>query len=446
MIDIIIVLVIFAVGLMMYKELNKETVIIDPFQVPMDLEKMNITGQAVVNKLLDEIEDIKAHADTAYKQLDFKPVFYDTQLEIVIPGSGVSLKSLLQNVKSFLGKKQTHISGEIVLNKKLYLTIRVQGEPSKTFSGELEDLDNLLAQAAQYVLKYTQPYILAYYLYYNYYGRDKNEALDMIQYTLTHDPKDDDAMAYTLNGYIKWDEGKFDESIKFYKKAIELNPKYVDAYDGWGYSLYDQKKYDEADAIYRKAVSIDPMKNYTYHYWGLNLEAQNKIDSSIEMYKKAIQLDPNYFDVYPDYGNILLKQKKYMEAQEMYNKAIELNPKSALAYTGLGNVFYEQKKYDEAMEMFNKAISADIGYVDAFIGAGNIFKYKNNPEASNLMYKKAIFHDSLGTAAYNKLGLNLEEQKKYESAIEVYQKAVKKGTPDSTYFLMRIEELKKIKF
>ncbi|MBK8552465.1 MAG: tetratricopeptide repeat protein, partial [Ignavibacteria bacterium] len=251
--------------------------------------KMNITGQAIANKLIDQIENYKSHADTSYKNFDITPVFYDSQLELVIPGSGISMKSLLHNLKIFLGRKQTRISGEVVLNKKLYLTIRVQGEPSKTFSGELDDLDNILSEAAKYILKYTQPYLLAYYLYYNYdkNSTDKEEALDMIRYSLTHLPKEDDPMAYTLDGYIKWEEGKFDESIRLYKKAIELDPKYVDAYNGLAYSLYDENRYNEAAEIYKKALSLNPSYTYTNHYIGLNLAAQNKNDSAEWFYKKV---------------------------------------------------------------------------------------------------------------------------------------------------------------
>ena len=45
----------------------------------------------------------------------------------------------------------------------------------------------------------------------------------MIQYALTHEPKDDDAMAYTLDGYIKYDEKKFDEAIEAFKKATPMD-------------------------------------------------------------------------------------------------------------------------------------------------------------------------------------------------------------------------------
>ena len=438
----IIVLVIFVIGLLIYKELNKDTVIIEPFQVPLELERQNITGQAIVNKLIDQIEIIKENADTNYQGLDFKPILFDSQLEIVIPGSGISLKSLLQGVKNFLGKKQTRITGEIVMNnKKLVLTIRVFGEPSKSFSGELDDMDRILQDASRYILKYTQPYILAYDLYYNY--RDnKEEALEMIQYTLTHEPKDDDPMAYTLDGYIKWDEKDFEESIKLYKKAIELNPKYTDAYNGWGYSLYEQKKFNEASAIYRKALTIDPNNKYSFHYMGMNYEAQDKMDSADMMYKKTIKSDPGYPDVYTDYGNFLKKQKKYEEAREMFEKLVELTPKSSLAYTECGNLCLEQNKLDEALDMYNKALKLDTLNTVAFIGTANVLSGQKKLEEANSIYRRSIKLDPSNPEPYSKLGLNLEEENKYLNAIDVYNKAIQSGSPDSAYFNVRIQELK----
>lgn len=440
--DLIIVLVIFVIGLLIYKELNKESVIIEPFQVPLELERQNITGQAIVNKLIDQIEIIKENADTNYQGLDFKPILFDSQLEIVIPGSGISLKSLLQNVKNFLGRKQTRITGEVVLNnKQLHLTIRVFGEPSKTFSGELDDLDEILKNASRYVLKYTQPYVLAYDLYYNYQNH-KEEALEMIQYTLSHDPKDDDPMAYTLDGYIKWDEKNFDESIKLYKKAIELNPKYTDAYNGWGYSLYDEKKYNEASEIYKKALLIDPKNKYTFHYMGLNLEAQDKTDSAVEMYRKSIMSDPSYPDVYSDFGRILAKMNKNDEAEKMFEKQISLLPKSPAAYSDIAEFYYGLKDYDKALENFNKAIELNPDFVKAITGAADVLSDQNKTWEANKLYRKAITIDPERIESYKNLGNNLEKENKSDSAAGIYRLALKSIYTDSLYFNRKLEDLK----
>ena len=455
--------------------MNKETVIIDPFQVPLDLEKMNITGQALVNKLLDQIEIIKEKTDTSYNNLDFKPVFFDSQLEIVIPGSGISLKSLLQNFKNFLGKKQTRISGEVVLNSgKIFLTIRVMGEPSKTFSGEISELDEILKDAAQYVLIYTQPYLLAYYLYYNYED-NKNEALEMIQYTLTHDPKDDDAMAYTLDGSIKYDEGKYEESIKLYKKAIEINPKFTDAYNGLAYSLFELKKYDEAEKIYTQALEIDPDNAYTYNYWAYLKEEKGNTEEALAMYKKAVMLNPNNTEFTVDYGKILLKLKKYDEALEMfdktielepknpegyyykaeffnekgdyseslfnYKKAIELNSKNIKTYIKAAKILSEKKLYVEAKEILDKALVLKPGSYSPYFETGNLlYEQKKYPEAVT-MYKKSMEIDSAAGEIYKNLGKLYEEQKKYLDVENLYKKAIRQNLSDSVYFVDKLKSL-----
>ncbi len=444
--DIIIITTIIVICLLIYRELNKETVIIEPFQVPTDLEKQNITGQAIVNKLLDQIEVIKANADTAYKKLDVKPVVYDSQLEIVIPGSGISLKSVLQNVKNFLGKKQTRISGEVVLNdQKLYLTIRVLGEPSRTFTGTLSELDDILKDASQYILKYTQPYLLAYYLYYNYEKADKDAAMDMIKFALTHPPADDDAMAYTLDGYIKYDEKNFDEAIKLFRKAIEIDPKSVDAYNNWAYILYERKDYDSAISLYKKSLEINPDYFYTYHYMGMALAGQKKYDEAIANYNKSILLNGKYADVYEDFGNALSELQKYDESIQMYNKGIDLDPNSFHWYVMLGNVFLKQKKYDDAIDSYSKAISLNPGSAEAIRNLGDIlFVQQKYPEAS-AEYKKLIRIDpeNKDTYPYTKLAITLEQEKKNDEAIAVYKKLISLAPADSSFFAEKILGLKK---
>lgn len=466
---------IFVIGFLIYKELNKDTVMIEPFQVPLDLEKQNITGQALVNKLLDQIEVIKEKADTSYKNLDFKPVFFDSQLEIVIPGSGISLKSLLQNVKNFIGKKQTRISGEILLNSgKLFLTVRVLGEPSRTFSGDLSELDKLMEDAAHYILIYTNPYLLAYYLYYNY-SNNRNEALEMIHYTLSHEPRDDDAMAYTLDGCIKFDEKKYEESISLYKRAIEADPEYIDAYNGWAYSLYVMKKYREADSIYKVAININPQNPNSYYYRAILMESLGKNDTADENYKKAITLNPDNTELMTDYGKFLMKMKKFDESGKVLDKVIETDPKYYEAYFQKGNLFLTMEKYDDALIMFNKSVELKPDQSESYLAAGKIYSGQSRPDYAYLMFRNAVKNDSSsaeallalgkflsvqkkfqeaavllerslkidssGNDVFISLGNILEEQKRKFEALELYRKAARQSGTDSAYFRNKISEI-----
>lgn len=434
------------VGLLVYTEINKETVIIETFQVPADLEKQNITGQAVVNKLLDQIEIIKSNADTSYKKLDVKPTSYDSQLEMVIPGSGISLKSLLQNLKTYLGKNQTRISGEIVLsNQKLNLTIRVLGKPSKTFSGNLEDLDKLLKDAAEYILKYTEPYLLAYYLYYNYDQNNKEDVLDMIKFTLSHPPADDDAMAYTLDGYIKEDEENYEDAIKLYKKALEIDPKYVDAYNGWAYSLYEMNKLDSAISLYNISLGIDPAYSYTYYYLGLVFIKQDKFQEGFDLLDKSIKLNPNDVDIYEDYGRALIKLKQYDKAIDILDKAINLDTRTFESHCLKGTAQYELKNYEEAIKDFQFSINENPTFVDAYIGLGNSYYELGKFSEALSEYRKAAEISNENKEAYKKIALTLEKQNKTEEAIIIYKKISLLSPQDSALISDKINELKNVR-
>ena len=44
---------------------------------------------------------------------------------------------------------------------------------------------------------------------------------------------------------VYWAKGQFDKAISDYNKAIELNPKYADAYYNRGVACYYKREYDK---------------------------------------------------------------------------------------------------------------------------------------------------------------------------------------------------------
>ena len=79
----------------------------------------------------------------------------------------------------------------------------------------------------------------------------------------------------------------------YYKKAIELDPKYISAYEGYARLLYNQDKYKEARAIIAKGLKVDPVNPFLY----LRLAAIEKETGSKQ---KAERLCNLAMDVAPD--------------------------------------------------------------------------------------------------------------------------------------------------
>ena len=54
------------------------------------------------------------------------------------------------------------------------------------------------------------------------------------------------------------DQGKLDEAVACYRRALELKPDFAEAHNNLGIALSDQGKLDEAVACYRRALELKP--------------------------------------------------------------------------------------------------------------------------------------------------------------------------------------------
>jgi tetratricopeptide (TPR) repeat protein len=98
--------------------------------------------------------------------------------------------------------------------------------------------------------------------------------------------------------YLNMD-GKYEESIKCYDKAIEIDPNYIKAWHNKGVALESLKKYEEAIKCFDKVIQINPNYEYIYFIWlskGADLYSLKKYEEAIKCLDKAIELDPNNAD------------------------------------------------------------------------------------------------------------------------------------------------------
>ena len=54
------------------------------------------------------------------------------------------------------------------------------------------------------------------------------------------------------------EQGKLDEAIEAYDRALSLKPDYFEAYNNKANALKDQGKLEEAISSYKKAISLKP--------------------------------------------------------------------------------------------------------------------------------------------------------------------------------------------
>jgi len=102
-----------------------------------------------------------------------------------------------------------------------------------------------------------------------------------------------------------------------------------------GEAAFAQGKNDEALSLYQKALQIDPKLYYAALFSGdIYLQKGDFANAEI-WYQKAIAIDPNIETAYRYSATPLMRQRKYDEARDRYVEAFITDPFSRLAVGGL---------------------------------------------------------------------------------------------------------------
>ena len=107
---------------------------------------------------------------------------------------------------------------------------------------------------------------------------------------------------------------RYERAIEDYDAAVELNPKYAEAYNNRG-------------------VAYTMLKQH---------------GSAIEACNRAMELNPEYAEAYNNRGNAYAGLNQHGRAIADYDRAVELNPEYAEAYGNRGITYTSIAKYDKS--------------------------------------------------------------------------------------------------
>jgi tetratricopeptide (TPR) repeat protein len=155
-------------------------------------------------------------------------------------------------------------------------------------------------------------------------------------------------------------QGKNDEALVEFNKALELNPKSADTYYNRGVIYSKKGMLDEAISDYSKAIESNPDYPNSYYNRGFAYYKKGSFDQAFADFGKAIELNPEDADAYYGRGLCYYKKGKNDDAIAEYNKAIQISPNFALAYDARAVAYFAKKNYAKTLADVNKA--ASIGF------------------------------------------------------------------------------------
>ncbi len=221
-------------------------------------------------------------------------------------------------------------------------------------------------------------------------------------------------------------QGKLEEALKTFDKAIEIKPDFAEGYTNRGNVLKDLGQLEEALKSYNKAIKLNPGIVQAYSNLSIVLKDLNRPEQALKSCQKAIELNPNYAQAYFNCAIILLDMDQTNEALNSFDNAIKINPQHFEAYYNRGNLQKELGHLKESLADYDNAIQLKTDFVEAYSNRGNVLKALGRHQDALKSYKKAIEINPYCFEAYINIGNLLSKQGKFNEAVDILQIALRK--------------------
>ena len=217
-------------------------------------------------------------------------------------------------------------------------------------------------------------------------------------------------------GLTSYKKGKYEEAIKHYDQAIDINPQSVNAYNNRGNAKRALGRHRDAIADYDQAIDINPQSANAYNNRGNAKCALGRHHDAIADYDQVISINSQYAEAYNNRGNAKCALGRHHDAIADYDQAISINSQYAEAYSNRGNAKRILGRHRDAITDYDQAISINSQYAEAYYNRGIAKVALGQHHDAIADYDQAILiHPHFAEAYYNR-GNIYKAIGKYENA------------------------------
>ncbi|MGA2093219.1 MAG: tetratricopeptide repeat protein, partial [Sedimentisphaerales bacterium] len=211
----------------------------------------------------------------------------------------------------------------------------------------------------------------------------------------------------TKNNYITFNNYGCNQSLR-------IKPDYVTAINNLGMALRDQGKIDQAVIQWEKALEMEPSNPNVNANIGLNFALQGQYEKAIEHFNRALKNKPDLPHANYILGFIYHKMGNYPMAE----------PYDVNAINDLGTVYGEQGRLDNAIQKWNEALAVNSTSISTHLNLAFALAQKNQPSAAIEHFNAALQLDPNQPDVLMGLADSYMATGKPDHAIKVAEKAL----------------------
>jgi tetratricopeptide (TPR) repeat protein len=153
---------------------------------------------------------------------------------------------------------------------------------------------------------------------------------------------------------------------------------------------YDQHRYAEAVQQFRRAIDLQPQFVRAWNGLGLTFDMEGEADEANRALGKAAELNrasptPSPWPPH-DFGAFLLRTEHLPEAEAQLREALRYDPNFVQAQYHLGRVLEKENVLQEAIVQYRAAVSGDKSFADACYSLGTLYRKLGDERQASAMF------------------------------------------------------------
>lgn len=245
------------------------------------------------------------------------------------------------------------------------------------------------------------------------------------------DQDQSEAAQFFLKGNLKLSQKEYTDAIHYYDEALQKKNDFADAYNNRGIAYLRMGDIEKALSDFSKAIDIDPKFDQAYfNRAGALVDTKTFVTAAtdLEKIRKSYQDSTNY---YLKWGDLKFGQGYYEQALAEYDRSLSLRPQNVQALVNRGVVYFENKNFKAAQDDFEKALQLDGQQELAYNNLSLLFARQNQLIQATKMIERALDFNPVNPIYLNNKGYILLLQNKLEEAKKLIDRALAKEGQNS---------------
>lgn len=229
---------------------------------------------------------------------------------------------------------------------------------------------------------------------------------------------------YCCIGDALYRNGRLDEAVEPFQRAIELKEDYADAHSGLAAVYIMQGKNLEAIREYERAIEIRPDLAQALCNLGALLTDQGRFDEAVALCRKGLEIRPHeeafYFNLARTYAE--MRDIPAMEAN--LKRVLDLDPLNGPALFELARQLERMRRIDEAVSHLRKALEKKPDFIEASRMLGDLLMRAGRYGEAVKSLRKVVFQFPEDVVAGHTLGVALGSSGNEKEAKEEYRRVL----------------------